>query len=109
MSTLIKTARGITSEQDYHADIYIGGEKLMAIGANFPMQADTIIDATGKYVIPGGVDVHTHLDMPFGGTVSSDDFQTGTRAAPYGGTTTIIHFSIQARGAKKREALDIWW
>lgn len=109
MSTLIKNGRIITAEQDYIADVYIDRDKVTAIGADLPMKADNVIDAKGKYVIPGGIDVHTHLDMPFGGTVSSDDFETGTRAAAFGGTTTIIDFAIQSRGMKMREALDIWW
>jgi dihydropyrimidinase len=109
MAILIKNGRIITAEQDYVADIYIERDKVSAIGSNLPMKADTTIDARGKYVIPGGIDVHTHLDMPFGGTTSSDDFETGTRAAAFGGTTTIIDFAIQAKGTKMREALDIWW
>lgn len=109
MSTLIKNGRIITAEQNYTADIYIEKDTITAIGANLPMKADTTIDAQGKYVIPGGIDVHTHLDMPFGGTVSSDDFETGTRAAAFGGTTTIIDFAIQSKGMKMREALDLWW
>lgn len=109
MSTLIKNGRIITAEQDYVADVYIDRDKVTAIGADLPMKADNVIDAKGKYVVPGGIDVHTHLDMPFGGTVSSDDFETGTRAAAFGGTTTIIDFAIQSRGTKMREALDIWW
>jgi dihydroorotase-like cyclic amidohydrolase len=68
-----------------------------------------VIDASGMLLLPGGIDVHTHLDMPFGGTTSSDDFETGTRAAAFGGTTTLIDFAIQARGMKMRDALDIWW
>ena len=60
-------------------------------------------------VMPGGIDVHTHLDMPFGGTTSADDFETGTRAAAVGGTTTIVDFAIQARGTRMRDALDTWW
>jgi len=109
MSILIKNGRVITAEQDYVADVYIERDKITAIGANLPMKADTIVDAAGKYVIPGGIDVHTHLDMPFGGTVSSDDFETGTRAAAFGGTTTIIDFAIQSKGTRMRDALDIWW
>jgi dihydropyrimidinase len=109
MSTLIKNGRIITSEQDYIADIYIERDKITTIGSNLPNQADKVIDAKGKYVIPGGIDVHTHLDMPFGGTTSSDDFETGTRAAAFGGTTTIIDFAIQSKGMKMREALDVWW
>lgn len=109
MSTLVKHARIITAEQDYNADIYIENDKITTIGAGLNMQADKVIDAADKYVIPGGVDVHTHMDMPFGGTVSSDDFETGTRAAAFGGTTCIIDFAIQAKGTKIREALDTWW
>ncbi len=109
MSTLIKNGRVITAEQDYPADIYIEKEKISTIGSEMTMKADTVIDATGKYVIPGGIDVHTHMDMPFGGTVSSDDFETGTRAAAFGGTTCIIDFAIQGKGTKIREALDTWW
>jgi dihydropyrimidinase len=109
MSTLIKNARIITAEQDYTADIYIERDKITTIGAGLQMQADRVIDAKGKYAIPGGIDVHTHLDMPFGGTTSSDDFETGTRAAAFGGTTTIIDFAVQGKGTKMRDALDTWW
>lgn len=109
MSILIKNGRIITAEQDYTADIYIEKETITTIGTALKVQADRIIDAAGKYVIPGGVDVHTHMDMPFGGTVSSDDFETGTRAAAFGGTTCIVDFAIQNKGQKMREALDIWW
>jgi dihydropyrimidinase len=109
MSTLIKNARIITADQDYIADLFIDREKITTIGSQLAMEADRTIDATGRYVIPGGIDVHTHLDMPFGGTTSSDDFETGTRAAAFGGTTTIIDFAIQAKGTKMRDALDTWW
>jgi dihydropyrimidinase len=109
MSILIQNARVITAEQDYTADIYIERDKITAIGAGLPMKADRTINAAGKYAIPGGIDVHTHLDMPFGGTVSSDDFETGTKAAAFGGTTTLVDFAIQAKGTKMRDALDMWW
>ena len=109
MSTLIKNGRIITAGQDYTADIYIERDKITTIGTALGMTADRTIDASGKYVIPGGIDVHTHMDMPFGGTVSSDDFETGTRAAAFGGTTCLIDFAIQTKGQKIREALDIWW
>jgi dihydropyrimidinase len=109
MSVLIKNGRIITAEQDYTADIYIERDKITSIGASITQTADTVIDAKGKYVIPGGIDVHTHLDMPFGGTQSSDDFETGTRAAAFGGTTTLIDFAIQSKGTKMRTALDTWW
>lgn len=109
MSTLIKNGRIITAEQDYFADIYIEKDKITTIGANLKIDADNVYDAKGKYVIPGGVDVHTHLDMPFGGTTSCDDFESGTRAAAFGGTTCLIDFAIQAKGTKMRDALDTWW
>ena len=109
MSTLIKNGRIITAEQDYVADVYIERDTITTIGAKLTLNADTVIDAAGKYVIPGGIDVHTHLDMPFGGTTSSDDFETGTRAAAFGGTTTLVDFAIQAKGTKMRDALDMWW
>jgi len=109
MSILIKNGRVITAEQDYFADIFVEKDKITTLGANLTLQADKVIDAKGKYVIPGGIDVHTHMDMPFGGTTSSDDFETGTRAAAFGGTTCLIDFAIQSKGTKMREALDIWW
>ena len=109
MSTLIRNGRIITAEQDYVADLYIEKEKITTIGSELKVDAGSVIDAAGKYVIPGGIDVHTHMDMPFGGTVSSDDFGTGTRAAAFGGTTCLIDFATQAKGTKIRDALDTWW
>ena len=109
MSTLIKNGRIITAEQDYIADILVEDEKVSMIGKDLKIEADTVIDAKDKYVIPGGVDVHTHLDMPFGGTTSSDDFESGTKAAAFGGTTCLIDFAIQAKGTRMRDGLDIWW
>src|SRR5450759_3213266 len=109
MSTHIKNGRIITAEQDYFADIYVEKDRVTTLGTNLTLQADKVIDAKGKYVIPGGIDVHTHMDMPFGGTTSSDDFETGTRAAAFGGTTCLIDFAIQSTGTKMREALDLWW
>ena len=109
MSTLIKSGRILTAEQDYTADIFIEKDRITTIGADLQVKADAVFDARGKYVIPGGVDVHTHMDMPFGGTLSSDDFETGTRAAAFGGTTCIIDFAIQSKGQKMRDALDVWW
>lgn len=108
MSLLIKNGRIITAVDDYHADIFIENETISVIGKNLEMNADRVIDATGKLVIPGGIDPHTHMDMPFGGTVSADDFETGTRAAAHGGTTTIIDFAIQTKGKSTFEALDTW-
>jgi dihydropyrimidinase len=109
MSILIKSGRIVTAEQDYTADIYIEKERITTIGADLEVSADAVFDAGGKYVIPGGVDVHTHMDMPLGDITSSDDFETGTRAAAFGGTTCIVDFATQAKGQKMREALDIWW
>src|SRR5512133_1489770 len=98
MSLLIRNGTVITASDMYRGDVYIDGERITTIGAELTMSADRVIDATGKYVLPGGIDVHTHLDMPFGGTTSADDFETGTRAAAFGGTTTLIDFAIQYKG-----------
>lgn len=108
MSVLIKNGRIITAVDDYYADVYIEGEKIALIGRDLKVGADTVIDATDRLVIPGGIDPHTHLDMPFGGTVSADDFESGTRAAAFGGTTTIIDFAIQTKGRSTIEGLDAW-
>lgn len=108
MSILIKNGRVITAVDDYHADIFIEKETVSVIGEKLTMSADTTIDASGKLVIPGGVDPHTHLDMPFGGTVSADDFESGTKAAAHGGTTTLIDFAIQTKGESTLAALDTW-
>lgn len=106
MRTLIAGGTVVTASDTYQADVLIEGEKIAGVGHGFT--ADATIDAGGKYVIPGGIDVHTHLDMPFGGTVSSDDFFTGHRAAAFGGTTTHIDFAIQPKGATLRETLEMW-
>lgn len=106
MRTLIKGGSVVTASDTYQADVLIEDEKITAVGHG--LAGDTTIDASGKYVIPGGIDVHTHLDMPFGGTVSSDDFFTGHRAAAFGGTTTHIDFAIQPKGATLRQTLDMW-
>ena len=108
MSVLIKNGRIITAVDDYLADVFIKNETVTLIGKNLEMEADEIIDASGKYLFPGGLDPHTHLDMPFGGTTSADDFETGTLAAAHGGTTTLIDFAIQSKGQSTLEALDIW-
>jgi dihydropyrimidinase len=89
-------------------DVFIENETVSLIGKSLEMEADEIIDASGKYLFPGGLDPHTHLDMPFGGTVSADDFETGTLAAAHGGTTTLIDFAIQTKGQSTLEALDTW-
>ncbi|MFT4666188.1 MAG: dihydropyrimidinase [Polaribacter sp.] len=108
MSILIKNGRIITAESDYIADLYIEGESIQAIGKNLNYQADKTIDATGKFVFPGGIDPHVHLDMPFMGTSSSDDYETGTRAALHGGTTMVIDFILQTQGDTLHNALKTW-
>jgi dihydropyrimidinase len=108
MSILIKNGRIITADSDYIADIFIEGETISTIGKNLDVKADTVIDAAGKLVMPGGIDPHVHLDMPFMGTSSSDSYETGTRAALYGGTTMVIDFILQTQGKSLRSALDEW-
>src|SRR2546429_4971481 len=108
MSVLIKNGRIITASDDYLADVFIDGETVSAIGKNLPMKADRTIDASGKLVIPGAIDPHVHMELPFGGTISSDDFRTGTIAAAFGGTTSIIDFAIQYKGKSFKETLDDW-
>jgi dihydropyrimidinase len=110
VSTLIRNGAVVTAEKTFAADILIEGELIREVRAGIPQNGvDRVIDAQGMLLLPGGIDVHTHLDMPFGGTTSSDDFETGTRAAAIGGTTTIVDFAIQARGTRMRDALDTWW
>ena len=108
MSILIKNGRIVTAVDDYFADIYIEGEKIVRIGADLDVGADTVLDASDRLVIPGGIDAHTHFDMPFGGTVSADDFETGTKAAAFGGTTTLVDFAIQTKGESTLAGLDKW-
>ena len=98
MSILIKNGRVITATDDYTADIFIEGEKVSLIGNNLDVKADEVIDAKGKLVMPGGIDPHVHLEMPFMGTFSTDNYETGTLAALHGGTTTVIDFIIQKQG-----------
>src|SRR5437667_12343325 len=108
MKTLIRNGRVITATDDYKADILIEDEVISVIGAKLEMEAGKIIDATGKLVIPGGIDPHTHMELPFGGTQSSDDFRTGTIAAAHGGTTSIIDFAVQNKGQSLIDGLDRW-
>lgn len=108
MSVLIKNGRIVTATDDYVGDIFIEGETISAIGKNLKVTADKEIDASGKIVFPGGIDPHVHLEMPFMGTFSSDTHATGTRAALFGGTTTVIDFVLQKQGHSLREALDEW-
>src|SRR5260221_12335273 len=109
MSSLIQNGTVVTAESTFPADILVEGVKIKEVRKGIPANsADRAIDATGMLLMPGGVDAHTHLDMPFGGTTSSHDFETGTRAAAFGGTTTIVDFALQARGTKMRDALATW-
>jgi dihydropyrimidinase len=108
MSVLIKNGRIITATDDYFGDVFVEGETISQIGQKLDVRADKVIDATGKLVVPGGVDAHTHLDMPFGGTTSADDFESGTRAAAHGGTTTIVDFAIQTKGESTLKGLEAW-
>ena len=101
----------VTAAGSAPADVLVDGEKVAALLApgGAPVSSDLVrLDARGKLVVPGGIDVHTHMEMPFGGTYSADTFSTGTRAAAHGGTTTIVDFAIQPRGGSAREGLDTW-
>jgi dihydropyrimidinase len=108
VKTLIKNGRVVTAVDDYTADILIDGETISTIGKTLDIEADNVIDAAGRLVIPGGIDPHTHMELPFGGTQSSDDFFTGTRAAAFGGTTTIIDFAVQSKGETLTQGVDKW-
>jgi dihydropyrimidinase len=108
MSVLIKGGRIVTAADDYVADIYVEDETVTLIGADLDQPADKTLDAIGKYVLPGAVDPHTHLDMPFGGTVTIDDVESGQTAAAFGGTTTHVDFIIQPQGATFAEAHAEW-
>ena len=108
MSILIKNGNIITSSDNFIGDIFIEGETISVIGKNLNFEADEIIDATGKMIFPGGIDPHVHLSMPFMGTFSSDTYETGTRAALFGGTTTVIDFILQTQGKSLHSALEDW-
>jgi dihydropyrimidinase len=111
MRTLITNGTIVGADGSQAADVLIDGETIAAIGADLAsvgMTADEAIDAAGKYVIPGAIDVHTHMELPFGGTFAKDTFETGTRAAAFGGTTTIVDFAVQSRGKSLRDGLDAW-
>ncbi len=106
--TLITNGTIVTAADTYKADVLVDGEKVAMIGKGLKAAGAKRIDATGKYVIPGGIDVHTHMELPFGGTAASDTFDTGTRAAAIGGTTTIIDFAIQRYGEVVQDGLAAW-
>ena len=110
MRTLITNGTIVGADGSTAADVLIDGETIALIGRNLAatVTADETLDATGKYVIPGGIDVHTHMELPFGGTFAKDTFESGTRAAAFGGTTSIVDFAVQSRGASLRQGLDAW-
>lgn len=108
MGILIQHATLIHADRTEPADVLIQGEQITAVAPDIDPANHTLVDATGLLLMPGGIDVHTHLDMPFGGTTSADDYRTGTQAAAVGGTTTVIDFALQKQGSTMREALDIW-
>jgi len=108
MSLLIEGGRIITAADDYVADVYIEDETITQIGTSLDVDADRVIDASGKYVLPGCIDPHTHFDMPFGGTITADDFQSGQTSCAFGGTTCHIDFAIQTRGRPFTEGIEEW-
>ena len=108
MSTLFKNGTIITASDMFQADVLVEGETITTIGRDLPAGGHDVVDCTGKYLMPGGIDVHTHLELPFGGTVSNDDFDTGHKAAAFGGTTTHIDFVIQPKGGSLHDGLKTW-
>src|SRR4051794_11397117 len=108
MRTVIKNGRIVTAVDDYNADLLIEDGTVAMIAKSIDIDADKVIDAKGRLVIPGGIDPHTHMELPFGGTSASDTFETGSIAAAHGGTTTIIDFAVQFKGQALNEALDSW-
>ena len=108
MSILIKNGHIVTASDNFTGDIFIEGEKITAIGTDLAVPAAETIDATGLLVFPGAIDPHVHLEMPFMGTFSSDDYESGTRAALHGGTTTVIDFILQKQGNSLYDAYNEW-
>jgi dihydropyrimidinase len=108
MRTLIRGGEIVNADTTTKADVLVDGERVALIGEALEVTADRTIDATGKWVIPGAIDVHTHMELPFGGTFAKDTFETGTRAAAFGGTTTIVDFAVQSKGQSLRAGLDAW-
>src|SRR5690349_5666806 len=115
-TTLITGGTVVNATGTGEADVLIDGETIVAVlapgsqllGTDLKASVDTVVDATGKYVIPGGIDAHTHMQMPFGGTEASDTFETGTRAAAWGGTTSIVDFAVQRYGERVQDGLAAW-
>src|SRR5579863_2614257 len=109
MAILIKNGTVVTAEKTFAADVLMEGATIKEVRPGIALEpGHEVVDATGMLLLPGGIDAHTHLDMPFGGTTSSDDFETGTLAAAYGGTTSIVDFAIQKKGEALRAGLDTW-
>ncbi|OGO57296.1 MAG: dihydropyrimidinase [Chloroflexi bacterium RBG_16_72_14] len=111
MRTLIANGTIVTADGSWRGDVLVDGEVIAQIGSELPaagVTADETIDAAGRYVIPGAIDVHTHMELPFGGTFAKDTFETGSRAAAFGGTTTIVDFAVQSKGQALRAGLDTW-
>src|ERR1700677_2161283 len=110
MGILIKNGAVVSADKTFAADILIEAGTIKEVRPGIAAEpVHEVLDAAGMLLLPGGIDAHTHLDIPFGGTTSSDDFETGTRAAAIGGTTALVDFAIQARGTRMRDALDTWW
>src|SRR5260221_14695267 len=105
--TIVKNGRIVTAVDDYHADILIEDGIIAMIARSIDVDADKIVDAKGRLVLPGGIDPHTHMELPFGGTSASDDFEAGTRAAAHGGPTTIIDFAVQSKGQTLQKAVAV--
>src|ERR1700679_1088970 len=108
MGILIKNGTVVRATESKKLDVLISGEMIARGGAGITEGGNEVVDATGLLVMPGGIDVHTHLDMPFGGTTSADDYTTGTQAAAVGGTTSVIDFALQSQGHTMKEALNTW-
>ena len=108
MGILIQNGTVVSARSSERLDVLMDGEQIREVAPRIAPAGHTLVDATGLLVMPGGIDVHTHLDMPFGGTTSADDYTTGTQAAAVGGTTTVIDFALQSQGHTMREALDTW-
>ena len=108
MTALVRNGRVVTASESYEADLYVDGGRIALVGQGLSLPADTVVDASGCLVLPGGIDAHTHLDMPAGELTSADDFETGTRAAAFGGTTTVVDFATPEPGQSLLAALETW-